>query len=126
MKEVLQEDLNLAVENVLDNIEGISSLYPIQLQLLSSLVKQDNIFLTAPTNAGKTLPVVILPQVVEELNKLGGYGLPHGKVLFVTALNSIQLSMLNSMRLMGIKSAALTTANCEEVLDTDVDVIFIR
>ena len=126
MKEVLQEDLNLAVENVLDNIEGISSLYPIQLQLLSSLVKQDNIFLTAPTNAGKTLPVVILPQVVEELNKLGGYRLPHGKVLFVTALNSIQLSMLNSMRLMGIKSAALTTANCEEVLDTDVDVIFIR
>ena len=99
MYSVLSEDLEKAVNNVIENLVGIEMLYPIQTQLLSALVKQENIFFTSAINSGKTLPVVIYPQVVEELNKFG-YGLPAGKVLFVTALNSIQMSMVSGMTTM--------------------------
>ena len=124
MCEVLEEDLATAIKNVLENIEGISELYPLQIKLLSALVKQENVFFTASTNAGKTLPAVIFPQIVQELNKLG-YGLSSGKVLFVTPLNSIQMSMRSSLEVLGIECAAVTSENYEKVLASEVSVIFI-
>ena len=66
---------------------------------------------------------MIYPQVVEELNKFG-YGLPAGKVLFVTALNSIQMSMVSGMTTLGVECEALTIDNYEEVLASDLKVIF--
>ena len=124
MCEVLEEDLATAIKHVLENIEGISELYPLQIKLLSSLVKQENVFFTASTNAGKTLPAVIFPQIVQELNKLG-YGLSSGKVLFVTPLNSIQMSMRSSLEVLGIECAAVNSENYEKVLASEVSVIFI-
>ena len=67
---------------------------------------------------------MIFPQIVDELNKLG-YGLNSGKVLFVTPLNSIQMSMVNSLEVLGIECAALSNSNFEAVLASDVRVIFI-
>ena len=105
MQEVRSEDLNTAIQIVVDNLPGISELYPNQRQLLESLVKQRNIFFTSATNSGKTLPAVIYPKVLDELNILG-YDISSGKVLFVTALNSIKLSMVASVTALGLECSA--------------------
>ena len=124
MHEVLWEDLNTAVDTVVRELKGISSLYPMQIELLSSLVKGENIFYTSPTNSGKTLPCVIFPKIIDELSKMG-YGFSPGKLLFVTALNSIQMSMVSSMKAIGVQCEALTAENCTEVLASETKVIFI-
>ena len=124
MGEVLKDDLIVAVENVVEKIEGIDELYPIQMLLLSSLVKRENVFFTSATNSGKTLPAVIFPQVLDELIKLG-YNISSGKVLFVTALNSIQMSLVASMKSLGLECEALSVQNFAEVLASDVRGIFV-
>ena len=67
---ILDEDLNKAIQNVIEKLEGVSQLYAVQIQLLTALVKQENVFFTSATNSGKTLPAVIFPEIVDELNKL--------------------------------------------------------
>ena len=124
MNEILEEDLKEAIQIVIEKLEGVSELYPVQIQLLSALVKQDNVFFTSATNSGKTLPAVIFPKIVDELIKLG-YELSPGRVLFITALNSIKLSMLSSLKDFGIECSALTSDNFEEVLASEVKVIFV-
>ena len=47
MEEVHVDHLNHAVKKVLSNVVGIDELYAIQTQLLSSLVKKQNIFFTS-------------------------------------------------------------------------------
>ena len=84
--------LKEVVDNVVDTLSGISGIYPVQLQLLEALVKNNNVFFTSATNSGKTLPACLYPYVLEELAKLG-YEVPTGKAIFITALNSIKLSM---------------------------------
>ena len=121
---ILDEDLNKAIQNVIEKLEGVSQLYAVQIQLLTALVKQENVFFTSATNSGKTLPAVIFPEIVDELNKLG-YELSPGRVLFITALNSIQMSMLSSLKDFGIECSALTSDNFEEVLASEVKVIFV-
>ena len=87
MPSVIGDDFDTAVENVVRSLQGIVSLYPAQLDVLRHLVNQENIFVTQPTNSGKTLAPVILPKVLQELNKYG-YDFPSvPKVLFITALN---------------------------------------
>ena len=125
MQEVHSADLDIAVGNVLGKLNGIDHLYPIQMELLSALLRKESIFFTSATNSGKTLPCVIFPQVLDELNNMG-YGFSPGRVLFVTNLNSIQMSMVSSMEDLGVQCQAVTTQNCVEVLDSEVKVLFIR
>ena len=55
---VSEDDLALAVDNVLLGLPGIESLYPCQMEVLTKLIAGENVFWTFPTNAGKTLPPV--------------------------------------------------------------------
>ena len=124
MREVLTVDLNSAIKAVVEKLPGIDELYPVQIQLLESLVRLENVFFTSATNSGKTLPAVIFPNVVDELNQLG-YEIPSGKVLFVTALNSIQSSLVSSMEFLGLECAVITLDNFTEVITSEVKLIFI-
>ena len=124
MEEVLSDDLLIAVDRVVGKINGIDELYPIQIQLLTSLVKKENTFFTSATNSGKTLPAVIFPHVLDELKKLG-YNNSSGKVLFVTALNSIKLSMVSSMKSLGLECEAVTVENYADVPASETKVLFI-
>ena len=54
-----------------------------------------------------------------------GYGFSPGKLLFVTALNSIQMSMVSSMKALGVQCEAITAENCTEVLASETKVIFV-
>ena len=87
---------------------------------------QKNIFMTSPTNSGKTLLALIFPSVLSELHGLGHTELKvNGKVLFLTALNSIQMSMISSARYMNIKCESVTESNVEELMSSDNSVLFI-
>ena len=124
--DVSDESFMCAVQKVIQMLPGISELYPSQLELLRSLVDQQNTFLTSPTNSGKTLPAVILPKVLEELNAMGFLSFStNSKVLFLTALNSIQLSLLAGTRSLGIKCDSVTSKNVVQVLNSDASVVFI-
>ena len=125
MDVVSKDDLDVAVSNVLKRLTGISQLYPSQYQLLCRLVEKENIFFTSPTNSGKTLVAVILPDVVSELAVLG-YEFPKNpKILFITPLNSIKLSMVSSMNNLGVECKAVSKENIEETLSSGVSVLFI-
>ena len=125
MPKVLSEDLDNAITLVLEQVEGINELYPVQIQLLQALVKMESVFFTSATNSGKTLPAVIFPYILDELIKLG-YQLPSGKVLFVTPLNSIQMSMVSTVKSLGLASVAVTSTNFEEVISSsETKVVFI-
>ena len=124
MEEVNLVDLNTAIGNVLDDIVGIDELYPVQIELLSALVQKNNTFFTSSTNSGKTLPCVLYPQVLDELFKMG-YNVMSGKVLFVTALNSIKHSMSSNMKALGIDSEAVSVENFSVVLKSPTQVLFI-
>ena len=52
---VSEEDLNLAIVNVVKQLNGIEMLYPSQINLLKCLIERSNVFYTSPTNSGKTL-----------------------------------------------------------------------
>ena len=85
-----------------------------------------NIFMTSPTNSGKTLPALIFPSVLRELHGLGHVDLKvDGKVLFLTALNSIKMSMLSSASYMNIRCESVTENNVEELMRSDISVLFI-
>ena len=89
-------------------------------------MNQKNIFMTSPTNSGKTLPALIFPSILSELHGLGHTELKvNGKVLFLTALHSIQMSMISSARSMNIKCESVTESNVEELMSSDNSVLFI-
>ena len=67
MSGVSDEDLDTALDKVLSSIEGINSLYPNQYEVLKNIVNLNNVYVTSPTNSGKTIPPVILPSVIREL-----------------------------------------------------------
>ena len=125
MTEVNSSDLDSAVKDVLQSINGIDSLYPAQYELLHSLLNNENLFYTNSTNSGKTLPVVIYPQILRSLNKLG-YKFPsQPKVLFVTALNSLKLSLVNNVKSLGLDAEAVTSENLQDLLSSDTSTLFI-
>ena len=64
-----------AVGEVVNELVGISNLYPGQYELLDALMRDQNIFYTSSTNSGKTLPGVIFPEILKKLNNLG-YNFP--------------------------------------------------
>ena len=125
MMNISPEVLKEAVDTIVDQLVGIDDLYPVQMDLLHSLLHEKNIFFTSATNSGKTLPAVIYPYVLEELCKLG-YEVPSGKVLFVTALNSIKLSMVSSVKALGLVCEAVTGDNYLDVISSpEVKVLFV-
>ena len=126
MGDISEEDFKLAVQLSVDSLPGISHLYPNQLELLKMLVKNQNVFMTSPTNSGKTLPAIILPLVLRKLNHLGNRNLPvNGKVLFLTALNSIQMSMIASTRALNIACESVTSTNVDELVMSNVSILFV-
>ena len=68
---VSNEDFDQAVDLIVKQLPGVEKLYPSQTKLLRLLVEKADVFLTSPTNSGKTLPPVILPSILRELNKMG-------------------------------------------------------
>ena len=71
------------------------------------------------------MPTVIYPDILAELISLG-YDLKLGKVLFLTALNSIKMSMISSVRMLGLKCEAVTLDNFAAVIASeDVKILFI-
>ena len=125
MARVTSSDLNIAIHSVLQNLDGISDLYPGQYNLLVKLLDNNNIFYTDSTNSGKTLPAVIFPEIVKELSKVGYKYPANPKLLFLTALNSLQLSLVNNVKDLGLKCKAVTTENIQRVLDSDTAALFI-
>ena len=122
---VSKEDLEVAVGRVVKNLIGIDKLFPSQMELLTVLVEGHNTFFTAPTNSGKTLPPVLLPYVLCELNKLG-YSYPQNpKMIFLTALNSIKISLVTSMKKLGIDCVVITKDNVEDTLSSASRVLFV-
>ena len=125
MSKIKSEDLEKAIAEVVKKLTGIDNLYPNQHELILSLIKSDNIFYTASTNSGKTLPAVIYPDILKYLNSLG-YSFPASpKLLFVTALNSLKLSLVNNVKSIGINCEAVTSENLKELLDSSTSVLFI-
>ena len=125
MSEVTQEDLHQAVTAVVEKLVGVEELYPSQYEVLSALFENDNIFYTNSTNSGKTLPVIIYPGILKFLNSIG-YQFPENpKLLFVTALNSLKLSLVNSTKTLGVSCESVTTDNITELLNSDTSVLYI-
>ena len=94
-------------------------------QLLQTLFEHDNIFYTQSTNGGKTLPTVIYPVILKKLNSMGYSFPPNPKVLFVTALNALQLSLINNVKGLGIDCEAVISDNVQELLESNTSVLFI-
>ena len=125
MAEVAATDLNAAIESVLERIDGIQELYPAQHDLLHCLMRHENIFYTNSTNSGKTLPIIIYPDILKCLNSFG-YNFPKDpKVLFVTALNSLKESLVNNAKTLGLHAEAVTSDNLESLLKSDTSILFI-
>ena len=72
------------------------------------------------------MPAVIYPDVLKFLNSLG-YDFPSNpKLLFVTALNSLKMSLVNHVKSIGISCEAVTSENLKELLtSTTTSVLFI-
>ena len=122
---VTYTDLDRAIQDVLENLTGISELYPSQQKLLSSLLENENIFFTESTNSGKTLPAVIYPDILKSLSGFG-CGFPSNpKLLFITALNSLQLSLMNNVKSIGIKCDIVTSENLISLINSATTVFFI-
>ena len=68
--------------------------------------------------------LLVFPDVLEELRKVG-YNVRSGKVLFLTSLNSIKMSMVSSAQKLGIMCAAVTVENCRDVVVSGAKVLFI-
>ena len=125
MSEIRSVDIEAAVQSVLAKIPGISDLYPNQKEILSVLFQHENIFYTSSTNSGKTLPTVIFPLVLNELSSIGYEFPPNPKLLFITALNSLQLSLVNNVKTLGIDCDAVTCENVQMLLNSTTPVLFI-
>ena len=50
---------------------------------------------------------------------------PVPRVLFITALNSIQISLVESMTSLGIGCAAVTRDNVDQILSSELSVLFV-
>ena len=118
-------ELSTSITDVISNLVGIKELYPSQFQILEAIFAHDNIFYTGSTNSGKTLPTIIYPEVLKKLNEYGHKFPASPKVLFVTALNSLQLSLLNNTKSIGLSGEILTCQNASELLKTDISVLFV-
>ena len=125
MTSVNQEHLDKAIEDVLEGVHGIRDLYPNQKKLLATLFESDNIFYTDSTNSGKTLPTVLFPEIIKKLN-IAGYKFPENpKVLFMTALNSLQLSLVNNVKALGLDCEIVTGDNIDTLINLNTSVLFI-
>ena len=125
MTSVDPEDLDKAIANVLEGVQGIRELYPNQRELLATLFENENIFYTDSTNSGKTLPTVLFPEIIKKLN-IAGYNFPENpKVLFVTALNSLQLSLVNNVKALELDCDIVTSDNIDILINSDTSVLFI-
>ena len=58
MLDISLEDLKKSVDNMVERLTGISELYSVQMQLLTALMKNENIIFTSATNSG-TLTIII-------------------------------------------------------------------
>ena len=125
MVTVSPSDLDSAISDVLKNLVGINELYPGQYQLLQSLMENESVFYTSCTNSGKTLPTMIYTEILKKLNILG-YKFPaRPKVLFLTALNSLKLSLISNVKHLGIDCESVTSENVKDILESDTAVLFI-
>ena len=125
MAEALKADLDAAIDIIVKRLDSIDKLYPAQYELLQCLMGNENIFYTNSTNSGKTLPIVIYPDILKCLNRFG-YNFPkEPKVLFVTALNSLKQSLVNNVKSLGLRAEAVTSENIEALLKSDTSVLFI-
>ena len=125
MTSVDPEDLDKAIADVLEGVQGIRELYPNQRELLATLFENENIFYTDSTNSGKTLPTVLFPEIIKKLN-IAGYNFPENpKVLFVTALNSLQLSLVNNVKALELDCDIVTSDNIDILINSDTSVLFI-
>ena len=122
---VYKKHFDIAVNHVVQTLDGIDNLFPHQIEPLRTLINGHNIFYTASTNSGKTLPPVLVPYVMHELNGLG-YSYPRNpKIIFLTALDSIKLSLLTSMSKLGLECSDVKIENVVEALDSNSCVLFI-
>ena len=125
MAKVSESDLDAAIKIVLAKIDGIDNLYPAQYDLIKCLMENENIFFTSSTNSGKTLPIIIFPDILKCLNNFG-YSFPQqSKVLFVTALNSLKDSLVNNTKALGLNVEAVTSDNLELLINSETSVLFI-
>ena len=125
MTDVTSADLNKAIQSVLSEVSGISELYPNQQEILSAIFANDHIFYTSSTNSGKTLSAVIYPLILRELSSAGYHFPSNPKLLFVTALNSLQLSLKNNVKALNISCEAVTSENVQSLLKSRTSVLFI-
>ena len=125
MTKVSEPDLDAAIKTVLEKIDGINKLYPTQYDLIQCLMENENVLFTSSTNSGKTLPIVIFPELLKCLNSYGYSFPPQPKVLFVTALNSLKESLVNNTKTLGLNAEAVTGDNLESLLKSETSVLFI-
>ena len=123
--DILPQDFTTAVNKVLTGLVGIEELYPNQWNLLEALLKFDNIIYTSATNSGKTLPPILYPFMLEELGNLGYKVSTDSKILFLTALNALQLSLIRNISALGINCDAITSQNVHKLLNSEIRVLFI-
>ena len=90
-----------AVKGVLSTLPTVHDLYQSQWEMLTALFTHDNIIFTASTYSWKTLPSVMYPLILKELRNFGYPSKEKSKILFVTELNALQLSLLQSVRKCG-------------------------
>ena len=115
-----------AVCKVEEQLVGVDKLFTSQVDALRVLVMEDNnVFLSAPTSSGKTLIPVVYPLILSQLSDMG-YNVPKfSRVLFVTAMNSIQISLEASILKLGVTCASVTRDNIDQILDSKVYIILV-
>ena len=68
---------------------------------------------------------MIYPLILKELSS-AGYSFPtNPKLLFITALNSLQLSLINNVKALDINCEAVTSENVQSLLKSRTAVLFI-
>ena len=125
MMNVSSTAMQNAIAKVVGNLRGITSLYPNQLSLLDALFSFDSIFYTSATNSGKTLPPLMYPYILKELSGLDCDVPADPKILFVTALNSLQLSLLSNAKALGIQCDAISSSNIKKLLTSKIPILFV-
>ena len=68
---------------------------------------------------------MIYPEIVKSLSSLG-YNYPQNpKLLFITALNSLKLSLVHNVKSLGVDCEAVTCENLQGLLDSSTTCLFI-
>ena len=119
------EDIHQAIEEVISTLTGINNLYESQYKILSYLMQDEDIFFTSSTNSGKTLPTVIFPLILKKLHTRGFPYPECPKILYLTPLNSLQLSLVHNVTTLGIDCKVVTPENVKELLSSSTQVLFI-